>query len=94
MNIISSSYKVTPTGNRDMFREPHRIVFFGGSYARRVVQHLSQGKANSNSKISKVKCQLTTLGFGRIEALLYSTSACASVGSLNLWFFLINTYDG
>jgi len=93
MNIISSSYKVTPTGNRDMFREPHRIVFLV-VHMRRVVQRLSQGKANSNSKISKVKCQLTTLGFGRIEALLYSTSACASVGSLNLWFFLINTYDG
>ena len=47
-----------------------------------MLQRLSQGKANSNSKISKVKCQLPTLDFGRIEALLYSTGAYASIGRL------------
>jgi len=58
-----------------------------------VLQRLSQGKANSNSKISKVKCQLPTLDFGRIEALLYSTGAYASIGRLIEFIFYIYTYN-
>ena len=54
-----------------------------------MLQRLSQGKANSNSKISKVKCQLPTLDFGRIEALLYSTGAYASIGRLIEFIFYI-----
>ena len=57
-----------------------------------MLQHLSQGKANSNSKISKVKCQLPTLDFGRIEALLYSTGAYASIGRLIEFILYIYIY--